>query len=178
MNHAAKRAVDVTLCGAAALLMLIPALAVATLVRLTSPGPVLYWSTRVGRDNQTFRMPKFRSMRVGAPQVATHLLSNPVTHLTPIGGWLRRTSLDEIPQLWSILRGNMSIVGPRPHAVAHNELYRTLIKGYMVRHKVRPGRKSTDGTNWQSRIRWRWTWNTPVAHQRGLTCKSFCVPFS
>ncbi len=84
------------------------------MVRLTSPGPALYWSDRVGRNNKIFRMPKFRSMRLGTPSVATHLLANPQRHLTTLGPFLRRTSLDELPQLWSILVGHMSFVGPRP----------------------------------------------------------------
>jgi O-antigen biosynthesis protein WbqP len=87
---------------------------VAVLVRLTSPGPVLYWSDRVGRYNKIFRMPKFRSMRIDTPAVATHLLRNPDQWLTPIGSFLRKSSLDELPQLWSILKGDMSFVGPRP----------------------------------------------------------------
>ncbi len=99
---------------AAALIFLVPALVVALLVRLTSRGPALYWSDRVGRDNKIFRMPKFRSMRVGTPVVATDLLVDPGSHLTPIGSFLRKSSLDELPQLWSILSGSMSFVGPRP----------------------------------------------------------------
>jgi O-antigen biosynthesis protein WbqP len=83
-------------------------------VRLTSKGPALYWSDRVGRNNVIFKMPKFRSMRVGTPAVATHLLADARSHLTPIGSFLRKSSLDELPQLWSILAGNMSFVGPRP----------------------------------------------------------------
>jgi len=114
MNNGAKRVLDLLVGGVAAVVLSVPALLVASLVRLTSPGPVLYWSDRVGRENRIFRMPKFRSMRVGAPQVATHLLADPAAHLTPLGGLLRRTSLDELPQLWSILRGDMSFVGPRP----------------------------------------------------------------
>ena len=97
-----------------ACILALPILAVAALVRLTSPGPALYWSDRVGRRNEIFRMPKFRSMRVGTPAVATHLLANPEAHLTPIGPFLRKSSLDELPQLWSILVGDMSFVGPRP----------------------------------------------------------------
>jgi O-antigen biosynthesis protein WbqP len=98
-----------------ALPMLLPLIVfVATLVRLTSPGPVLYWSDRVGRHNKIFKMPKFRSMRIDTPAVATHLLQNTDQWLTPIGSFLRKTSLDELPQLWSILKGNMSFVGPRP----------------------------------------------------------------
>ena len=84
------------------------------MVKLTSPGPVLYWSDRVGRNNRIFKMPKFRSMRMGTPAVATHLLSDPRSYLTPIGSFLRKSSLDELPQLWSIVRGDMSFVGPRP----------------------------------------------------------------
>ena len=87
---------------------------VALLVRLTSSGPILYWSDRVGRDNRIFRMPKFRSMQMDAPTVATHLLDEPQNYLTPIGSFLRTSSLDEMPQLWSIFRGDMSFVGPRP----------------------------------------------------------------
>jgi len=89
-------------------------LLVAIAVRLTSKGPALYWSDRVGRNNVIFKMPKFRSMRVGTPAVATHLLADARSHLTPIGSFLRKSSLDELPQLWSILAGDMSFVGPRP----------------------------------------------------------------
>jgi O-antigen biosynthesis protein WbqP len=89
-------------------------LLVAMAVRLTSKGPALYWSDRVGRNNVIFKMPKFRSMRVGTPAVATHLLADARSHLTPIGSFLRKSSLDELPQLWSILAGDMSFVGPRP----------------------------------------------------------------
>jgi O-antigen biosynthesis protein WbqP len=110
----AKRTFDLFLGIGAGLLLAVPILLVALLVRLTSRGPALYWSDRVGRNNTLFRMPKFRSMRVGTPAVATHLLEHPDAHLTPIGSFLRRTSLDELPQLWSILEGKMSFVGPRP----------------------------------------------------------------
>lgn len=89
-------------------------LIVAIAVRLTSKGPALYWSDRVGRNNVIFKMPKFRSMRIDTPAVATHLLENPERWLTPIGSFIRRTSLDELPQLWCILKGDMSFVGPRP----------------------------------------------------------------
>ena len=91
-------------------------------MRLTSPGPALYWSDRVGRHNKIFKMPKFRSMRVGTPALATHLLDNPKTHLTPIGSFLRKSSLDELPQLWSILVGDMSFVGPRPALFNQHDL--------------------------------------------------------
>ena len=109
-----KRVCDLLLVLGVAVVLALPMLLVAVMVRLTSPGPALYWSDRVGRKNQIFQMPKFRSMRVGTPAVATHLLTNPVAHLTPIGSFLRKSSLDELPQLWSILVGDMSFVGPRP----------------------------------------------------------------
>jgi O-antigen biosynthesis protein WbqP len=100
----------------------IPMALVALAVKLTSKGPVLYWSDRVGRWNRIFRMPKFRSMRINAPQVATHLLSNPGAYLTPIGSFLRRSSLDELPQLFSVLNGDLSLVGPRPALFNQNDL--------------------------------------------------------
>ena len=109
-----KRALDLLFGLFAGFLLLVPLVIVATAVRLTSKGPALYWSDRVGRNNIIFKMPKFRSMRVGTPAVATHLLANPKAHLTPIGSFLRKSSLDEVPQLWSILVGDMSFVGPRP----------------------------------------------------------------
>lgn len=109
-----KRCSDLLLALLAALFLAGPILFVALLVRLTSRGPALYWSDRVGRNNAIFSMPKFRSMRVGTPAVATHLLADPKVYLTPIGSFLRKSSLDELPQLWSILRGDMSFVGPRP----------------------------------------------------------------
>ena len=94
--------------------LIIVILGVALAVRLTSPGPILYWSDRVGKSNRIFKMPKFRSMRVGTPAMATHLLGDARSHLTPIGSFLRKSSLDELPQLWSIVAGDMSFVGPRP----------------------------------------------------------------
>ncbi len=95
---------------------------VALAVKLTSPGPVLYWSDRIGRGNRVFHMPKFRSMRIDTPAVATHLLANPAVFLTPIGSFLRKSSLDELPQLWSILKGDMSFVGPRPALFNQDDL--------------------------------------------------------
>jgi O-antigen biosynthesis protein WbqP len=117
-----KRLFDLFLGLSAALLLLLPVALVALAVRLTSKGPALYWSDRVGRDNRIFRMPKFRSMRVGTPAVATHLLQDPNAHLTPIGSFLRKSSLDELPQLWSILKGDMSFVGPRPALFNQDDL--------------------------------------------------------
>ena len=109
-----KRGFDIFLGCLAALILFVPILLVAMGVRLTSKGPVLHWSDRVGRNNVIFKMPKFRSMRLGTPAVATHLLADPRSHLTPIGSFLRKSSLDELPQLWNILAGDMSFVGPRP----------------------------------------------------------------
>lgn len=117
-----KRLFDLMLGLMAAAVLLVPIVIVAVLVRLTSPGPALYWSDRVGRHNKIFKMPKFRSMRVGTPAVATHLLANPKAHLTPIGSFLRKSSLDELPQLWSILVGDMSFVGPRPALFNQHDL--------------------------------------------------------
>lgn len=109
-----KRLFDLLLAICAAWVLAVPVLLVAVAVRVTSAGPALYWSNRVGKGNRIFKMPKFRSMRVGTPAVATHLLADPASHLTPIGSFLRKSSLDELPQLWSILVGDMSFVGPRP----------------------------------------------------------------
>ena len=117
-----KRTFDFGVALFAGLFLLVPLLLIAAAVKLTSAGPVLYWSDRVGRCNRIFRMPKFRSMRVGTPAVATHLLSNPGVYLTPIGGFLRKTSLDELPQLWCILIGQMSLVGPRPALFNQHDL--------------------------------------------------------
>lgn len=109
-----KRLLDLVLSLLAGGFLALPMAVIAIAVKLTSAGPVLYWSDRVGRGNRIFRMPKYRSMRTDTPAVATHLLQNPDVWLTPIGSFLRRTSLDELPQLWSILIGDMSLVGPRP----------------------------------------------------------------
>lgn len=117
-----KRIFDLCLVVPAALALVLPIAAIAVLVRITSPGPALYWSDRVGRHNHIFRMPKFRSMRIGTPAVATHLLQDPDAWLTPIGAFLRKTSLDELPQLWSILAGDMSFVGPRPALFNQDDL--------------------------------------------------------
>lgn len=117
-----KRAFDLSLALVAGLVLIVPIAITALLVRLTSPGPALYWSDRVGRHNRIFRMPKFRSMRVDTPAVATHLLKDANAYLTPIGSFLRKSSLDELPQLWSILRGDMSFVGPRPALFNQDDL--------------------------------------------------------
>ncbi|MCK6413419.1 MAG: sugar transferase [Azonexus sp.] len=117
-----KRIFDLSL-AATALFLLSPLLLLLLMaVRLTSPGPAIYWSDRVGRHNRIFRMPKLRSMRIDTPAVATHLLADPAAWLTPMGSFLRRSSLDELPQLWSILVGDMSFVGPRPALFNQHDL--------------------------------------------------------
>jgi len=118
-------------------LLAAPMLLIVIIVRLTSKGSALYWSDRVGKNNKMFKMPKFRSMLIDTPAVATHLLDNPDSYLSPIGGFLRRTSLDELPQLFSVLKGNMSFVGPRP-ALFNQEDLITLRKEKDV-DKLLPG---------------------------------------
>ena len=132
-----KRAFDLFLALAAAVVLAVPVLLVSLIVRLTSPGPALYWSDRVGRLNTIFKMPKFRSMRVGTPAVATHLLADPNAYLTPIGSFLRKSSLDELPQLWSILVGDMSFVGPRPALFNQHDLIE--LRTQLGVHELVPG---------------------------------------
>lgn len=117
-----KRLFDLVVALVAAVFLALPIVMTALAVRLTSPGPALYWSDRVGRHNRIFKMPKFRSMRIDTPAVATHLLQKPEQWLTPIGSFLRKSSLDELPQLWSILKGDMSFVGPRPALFNQDDL--------------------------------------------------------
>lgn len=117
-----KRTTDLCMAVALAVLLLLPCLIIALIIRITSPGPALYWSDRVGRKNAIFRMPKFRTMRSDTPAVATHLLGDPDRFLTPVGSFLRKSSLDELPQLWSILKGDMSFVGPRPALFNQHDL--------------------------------------------------------
>lgn len=132
-----KRIFDLSLASLLLVLLLMPIVFLILWVRLTSPGPVLYWSDRVGRGNSLFKMPKFRSMRIDAPIVATHLLENPAQWLTPIGSFLRKTSLDELPQLWSILKGDMSLVGPRPALFNQDDLI--ALRTEVGVHELRPG---------------------------------------
>ncbi len=117
-----KRTFDLFGSLIAIIFSVLPLLLTAVAVRISSPGPILFWSKRVGRNNCLFQMPKFRSMRIETPAVATHLLQNPDQWLTPIGSFLRRSSLDELPQLWSILKGDMSFVGPRPALFNQDDL--------------------------------------------------------
>jgi O-antigen biosynthesis protein WbqP len=117
-----KRVFDLFFAMSTFFVLLIPFIVVVILVALTSKGPTLYWSDRIGRFNQVFKMPKFRTMRVDTPALATHLLTNPEQYLTPIGSFLRKSSLDELPQLWSIFKGDMSVVGPRPALFNQDDL--------------------------------------------------------
>ena len=117
-----KRLFDLVLVLIASSLLIVPILVVTVLVKLTSKGPALYWSDRVGIHNTIFKMPKFRSMKVDTPAMATHLLVDPGSVLSPVGGFLRKNSLDELPQLWCILKGEMSFVGPRPALFNQDDL--------------------------------------------------------
>lgn len=135
-----KRILDILLMLIASVLLSPLILLTYLLVKLTSKGPVLFWSQRIGKNNQPFYMPKFRSMRVGTPQIATHLMnkqSDPNSYLTPVGSFIRKTSLDELPQLWSVLKGDMSIVGPRPALFNQDDLI-SLRTGLGV-HALKPG---------------------------------------
>ena len=132
-----KRLFDLTLAVLLLSLLLVPLGVVALLVRFTSPGPILHWSQRIGKDNKLFSMPKFRSMKVDTPQLATHLLSNPGQYLTPIGSFLRKSSVDELPQLWSVLVGDMSFVGPRPALFNQADLVKLRTERGVS--KLRPG---------------------------------------
>lgn len=132
-----KRLFDLVLAVILTILFILPLIVVALAVRLTSSGPALYWSDRVGRDNHIFKMPKFRSMRADTPPVATHLLGDPQSFLTPIGSFLRRSSLDELPQVWSVLVGDMSFVGPRPALYNQNDLIALRTERHV--HRLVPG---------------------------------------
>ena len=132
-----KRLFDLCLIFMALFFLILPFLLVAVAVRLTSIGPVLYWSDRVGQANKLFRMPKFRTMQVDTPAVATHLLPDPKQFLTPVGSFLRKSSLDEIPQLWSVLKGDMAIVGPRPALFNQHDLIKLRTEKGV--HLLKPG---------------------------------------
>ena len=132
-----KRLFDLLLALVVLVIAAIPMALTALAVKLTSKGPVLYWSDRVGAENRIFRMPKFRSMRVGTPAVATHLLADPKSALTPIGSFIRKTSLDELPQLWCIFTGEMSFVGPRPALFNQHDLIALRTESGV--HRLKPG---------------------------------------
>ena len=132
-----KRCFDLTLASAILMLLAPPFVFIALLVRITSPGPILYWSNRVGQNNTIFRMPKFRSMRIDTPPLATHLLESPNYWLTPLGSFLRKSSIDELPQLWCIIKGEMSFVGPRPALFNQDDLITMRTESGI--HKLLPG---------------------------------------
>ena len=132
-----KRTLDFCFALLAALVFILPFLLVALAVRLTSIGPVLYWSDRVGQANKIFSMPKFRTMQVDTPALATHFLPDPKQFLTPVGSFLRKSSLDEIPQLWSVLKGDMAIVGPRPALFNQHDLIKLRTEKGV--HLLKPG---------------------------------------
>jgi O-antigen biosynthesis protein WbqP len=132
-----KRLFDIILMAITSGVFVVPVVLVAVWVKLTSKGPILYWSDRVGINNTIFKMPKFRSMKVDTPVVATHLLADPKSVLTPIGNFLRKSSLDELPQLWCILKGDMSFVGPRPALFNQDDLVALRTKQGV--HKLAPG---------------------------------------
>jgi O-antigen biosynthesis protein WbqP len=132
-----KRTLDVFLALVLLVLCIVPLLVLALVIKLTSRGPIVYWSERVGRDNLLFQMPKLRSLRIDTPQVATHLLVNPEQWYTPIGAFLRKSSFDELPQLWSILKGDMSFVGPRPALFNQTDLIQARTQRGI--HRLLPG---------------------------------------
>ena len=153
-----KRGFDLAIALTAVLVLAPVIVAVAIAVRIDSPGPAIFWSQRVGRDSRLFAMPKFRTMRIGTPQLPTHLLTNGASHLTGIGGFLRRSSLDELPQLWSVLTGDMSLVGPRPALFNQDDLM-TLRRAAGV-DALRPGItgwaqvNGRDELELQEKVRW------------------------
>jgi O-antigen biosynthesis protein WbqP len=132
-----KRIIDICVSFCLIGIFLFPILLIAILVRLTSRGPALYWSDRVGVGNTIFKMPKFRTMRIDTPAVATHLMQNPDEYLTPIGPFLRKSSLDELPQIWSVMKGDMSFVGPRPALFNQSDLIDLRTKKGV--HRLVPG---------------------------------------
>jgi O-antigen biosynthesis protein WbqP len=132
-----KRTIDISLALLVLVVCAVPLIVLALVIKLTSRGPVVYWSARVGKDNRLFQMPKLRSLRLDTPQVATHLLTNPEQWYTPVGAFLRKSSLDELPQLWSILRGDMSFVGPRPALFNQTDLIELRTRRGV--HKLIPG---------------------------------------
>lgn len=132
-----KRLTDLLLCLTLLPVLVLPCLVLWVLVRSTSTGPALYWSDRIGQNNRIFKMPKFRSMRIDTPAVATHLLQDPASYFTPIGSFLRKSSLDELPQLWCILKGEMSFVGPRPALFNQHDLIEARTECNV--HLIKPG---------------------------------------
>jgi putative colanic acid biosynthesis UDP-glucose lipid carrier transferase len=139
VNAIMKRATDLAVAGAALAVLWPVMLAIAAAVKLSSPGPALFRQRRYGLDGEEFQVFKFRSMTCAEDGATVTQATQNDARVTRVGYWLRRLSLDELPQLLNVIGGSMSVVGPRPHAIAHNEQYRRLIQGYMLRHKVKPG---------------------------------------
>lgn len=137
LKNGMKRIFDLVLAVALGIILLLPLALIALFVGLTSSGPILYWSDRVGRNNTIFKMPKFRSMQAETPALATHLLDDPDVYLTTVGSFLRKSSLDELPQLWSIIKGDMSFVGPRPALFNQYDLIQLRTSAGV--HKLLPG---------------------------------------
>jgi putative colanic acid biosynthesis UDP-glucose lipid carrier transferase len=160
-----KRLEDVVLALMILLLVGLPMIVFAAIIRLSSQGPALFRQKRYGLDGKKILVYKFRTMRVCEDDDHIAQATRYDTRITPFGGFLRRTSLDELPQLFNVLRGDMSIVGPRPHAVIHNEIYRKLIKGYMLRHKVKPGI-----TGWAQVNGWRGETDTVFKMEQRVKC--------
>ncbi|WP_374943869.1 sugar transferase [Sphingomonas sp.] len=144
------RVADIVLALVAVVVLALPMAVVALLVKLTSPGPIFHWSNRIGQDNRLFAMPKFRSMRIDTPAVATHLLADGQSWLTPIGGFLRHSSFDELPQLWCILTGRMSIVGPRPALFNQDDLIEERCRHGV--NRLRPGLTGWAQVNGRDRL--------------------------
>ncbi|MFM6927907.1 MAG: sugar transferase [Bdellovibrio sp.] len=132
-----KKAFDLILSIPIFIILALPMLFIAIAIKLTSKGPAIHWSKRIGKDNALFLMPKFRTMKIDTPQVATHLMTNPESFLTPIGSFLRSTSLDELPQIWVVLNGRMSLVGPRPALFNQDDLI--ALRTAAGVDKIRPG---------------------------------------
>ena len=137
MHSTTKRALDLLAVISLFIVLIIPLLILALVIKLTSRGPVLFWQKRMGIDNKVFNMPKFRTMRLDTPDVATNILQDPEDYITSIGSFLRKLSLDELPQLWSILKGDMSLVGPRPALYNQNDLIKLRTEKGI--HKIVPG---------------------------------------
>ena len=164
-----KRLFDLAVALVAAVFLALPIVMTALAVRLTSPGPAFYWSDRVGRHNRIFKMPKFRSMRIDTPAVAKHLLQNPEQWLTPIGSFLRKSSLDELPQFWSILKGDMSFVGPRPALVGQKELNQR--RAQLGIDKLTPGITGWAQVNGRNAISWEKKFELDVWYVEHLSFK-------